>query len=59
MRFLTVVSLILIIAKVFSLISLSWIMCLMPFFIVIAIKAVTILLAIVLMIIGYCIGKEK
>lgn len=58
MKFLVLVSLILIIAKVFSLISLSWMMCLMPFFIVVAIKAIITLLAIIMVIIGYCCGKK-
>ena len=58
MKFLLLVSLILIIAKVFSLISLSWMMCLMPFFVVVAIKAIITLLAIIMVIIGYCCGKE-
>ncbi len=58
MKFLVLVSLILIIAKVFSLISLSWMMCLMPFFIVVAIKAIITLLAIIMVIIGYCCDKK-
>ena len=58
MKFLVLVSLILIIAKVFSLISLSWMMCLMPFFIVVAIKAIITLLAIIMVIIGYCSDKK-
>ena len=58
MKFLVLVSLILIIAKVFSLISLSWMMCLMPFFIVVAIKAIITLLAIIIVIIGYCCDKK-
>lgn len=58
MKFLILVSLILIIAKVFSLISISWMMCLLPFFIVVAIKALITLLAIILVIVGYCCGKE-
>lgn len=58
MKFLLLVSLILIIAKVFSLISLSWMMCLMPFFIATTIKAIITLLAIIMVIIGYCCGKE-
>lgn len=58
MKFLTLVSLILIIAKVFGLISLSWLMCLLPFLVVIAIKVVIILLTIILTIVGYCCFKE-
>lgn len=58
MKFLTLVSLILIIAKVFGLITLSWLACLTPFLVVVAIKAIITLLGIIMVIIGYCCGKE-
>lgn len=58
MKFLTLVSLILIIAKIFGLISLSWLMCLLPFLVVIAIKAIIILLVIIITIVGCCCSKE-
>ena len=54
MKFLTVVSLILIIAKIFGLISLSWLMCFLPFLVVIAIEVIITLLAIILLIVGSC-----
>lgn len=53
MRFLTLVSLILIIAKIFGLITLSWLACLTPFLVVVAVKATIILLVIILGLIGY------
>lgn len=54
MKFLTLVSLILIIAKIFGLISLSWLMCFLPFLVVIAIEVI---LAIILVIVGCCCDK--
>lgn len=59
MKFLTLVSLILIIAKVCGAITLSWLMCLMPFIVVITTKILIVLVAIILMIIGYCCGKKQ
>lgn|GEM_PF-4191634 len=57
MKFLTLVSLILIIAKIFGLISLSWLMCFLPFLVVIAIEVIITLLAIILLIVGCCCDK--
>lgn len=57
MKFLTLVSLILIIAKIFGLISLSWLMCFLPFLVVIAIEVIITLLAIILAIVGCCCDK--
>lgn len=42
MKFLTLISFVLILAKIFNLITLSWIMCFIPFIIAI----------------GYCLNKE-
>lgn len=57
MGFLTLVSLILIIAKVCGAITLSWLMCLMPFIVVVAIKILIILITVVLSIVAICLDN--
>lgn len=59
MKFLTLISFILILAKIFGLITLSWIMCFIPFIIAIGIKLLVLILGIIMLIVAYCLDKNN
>lgn len=58
MKFLTLISFILILAKIFGLITLSWIICFIPFIIAIGIKLLVLILGIIMLIVAYCLEKQ-
>ena len=58
MKFLTLISFILILAKIFGLITLSWIICFIPFIIAIGIKLLVLILGIIMLIVEYCQEKQ-
>lgn len=59
MKFLTLVSFILILAKIFNLITLSWVICFMPFIIAIGIKLLVLILGTIIVAIGCYLAKDN